>query len=419
MRLYQGGSCYRTENPDFTVFFAPPVRTGNWKRLDGIDLLRGLAIFFVLMNHVNIRLLGAKVLYSKYLPPQLVHLLVWNGQLGVQMFFAVSGFLITSITLRRWGKLAAVNLRGFYLFRFARIAPLLFLLLAVLSGLHLANVHNFVVKAKTGGLIRALLAALTFHVNVLEARRGYLPGSWDILWSLSVEEMFYLFFPLVCRVFGRGKLLLAILCTFVVLGAPGRTVLAHGNEVWSEYGYLGGTEGIALGCLTAILVSRIRLSRSALWALNIVGTATVGLSLIFSVQAYRGWLGRTGLNFTILGLGTCMFIAVTAQTEWKSPRVLTPLLKIGQYSYEVYLTHMFIVFALFDLFLDIGKPMRFVPVLFTATILVAGLLGAAVARLYSEPMNRYLRQRWAVRSEPASVVRALAAVPGGGSSVSG
>ena len=71
------------------------------KRLDGIDLLRGLSIFFVIMNHINIRLLGAGVPYTDFLPAQLVHVLVWNAQLGVQMFFAISGFLITSITMRR------------------------------------------------------------------------------------------------------------------------------------------------------------------------------------------------------------------------------------------------------------------------------------------------------------------------------
>src|SRR5580700_9749985 len=127
----------------------PVTAVGGWRRLDGIDLLRGLAIFFVLMNHVNMRLLIAKVPYTKFLDAQLVHLLVWNGQLGVQMFFAVSGFLITSISLRRWGTLSNVSLRDFYLFRFARIAPLLLLLLTILSGLHLAHVHNFVVTAKT------------------------------------------------------------------------------------------------------------------------------------------------------------------------------------------------------------------------------------------------------------------------------
>ncbi len=72
----------------------------SWRRLDGVDILRGLAILFVLMNHVNMRLRGAKVPYTNGLPEQLVSSLVWNGQLGVQMFFAISGFLITSTTLK-------------------------------------------------------------------------------------------------------------------------------------------------------------------------------------------------------------------------------------------------------------------------------------------------------------------------------
>ena len=343
------------------------------------------------MNHVNIRLLGAQVLYVKFLPAQLVHLLVWNGQLGVQMFFAVSGFLITSISLRRWGSLLRVGLRDFYIFRTARIAPLLLLLLLILSTLHFVHIHNFVVSAKTGGLARALFAALTLHVNVLEARRGYLPANWDILWSLSIEEMFYLFFPLVCWVFGRGKLLIVSLISLVVLGPFGRTVFAHGNEVWQEYSYLGGMEGIALGCLTALVVSRGRFSRSAIRLLGVAGSAIVMASLVFSRQGYTSWLGRTGLNMTLLGVGTCMFIAATAQTQWRSPRPLVPLLKIGRYSYEVYLTHMFVVFGFFGLFLYAGKPMRLVPMLFILTILTSGVLGAAVAALYSEPLNRLIR----------------------------
>ena len=232
------------------------------QRLDGVDLLRGLAIFFVLMNHVNMRLLIAKVAYTDGLPDQVVSSLVWNGQRGVQIFFAVSGFLITSTSLRRWGSLPRVSLGGFYVMRFARIAPLLLLLLSVLSVLHFAGLQHFVVSAKTGGLGRALFAALTFHVNVLEARRGYLPGNWDILWSLSVEEMFYLFFPLVARVFGRGKLFIALLLGFVVVGPFARTVFTLGNEVWKEYSYLGGMDAIALGCLTALLVKRFQFSAS-------------------------------------------------------------------------------------------------------------------------------------------------------------
>jgi peptidoglycan/LPS O-acetylase OafA/YrhL len=390
-----------------------PSRVPSRKRLDGIDLLRGLAIFFVLMNHVNIRLLGADVLYTKFLPAQLVHLLVWNGQLGVQMFFAVSGFLITSITLRRWQSLPRVSLRGFYLLRFARIAPLLLLLLAVLSGLHFVHIHHFVVTEKTGGLGRAILAVLTFHVNVLEARRGYLPGNWDVLWSLSVEEMFYLFFPLVCHVFGRTRLFVVILLGFVMLGPFGRTAFAHGNEIWEEYSYLGGMDGIAWGCLTALIVSRMRFSRAWIWIFGAGGAVIVALSLVFSWQAYRGWLGRTGLNMTVLAVGTCMFIAATAQTERRAPRCLRPLLKIGQYSYEIYLTHMFVVFGLFDLFLFAGSRMRLVPVLFIFTIAASGALGALVAYVYSEPLNLFLRHRFGTdRNKRVSEVDSkIASVP--------
>jgi peptidoglycan/LPS O-acetylase OafA/YrhL len=371
---------------------AAPSR--SWTRLDGVDLLRGLAIFFVVMNHINIRLIGADVPYTKGLPKQLVHMFVWNGQLGVQMFFVVSGFLITSISLRRWSLLSRISLRDFYILRFARIAPLLLALLAILSALHFVRVPHFIVTDETGGLGRALLAALTFHVNVLEARHGYLPANWDILWSLSVEEMFYLFFPLIARVLGRSYWFTVLLLAFVVLGPFDRTVWAHGNEIWQEYGYLGGMEGIALGCLTALVVSRIRFSRVIVRTLGISGTAIVSCSLIFSWQGYTGWLGRTGLNMTVLGVGTALFISATAQTRWQSPRLLSPLLRIGQYSYEVYLTHMFVVWAFFALFLKAGSRMPLVPLLFVVTILCAGALGFLVSRYYSEPLNRKLRNRF-------------------------
>jgi peptidoglycan/LPS O-acetylase OafA/YrhL len=385
------------DNEDVAYSEAPRVLA--WKRLDGIDLLRGLSIFFVLMNHISNRLLGADVPYTHLLPAQLVHILVWNAQLGVQMFFVISGFLITSITIRRWGSLPQVSLRGFYRFRFARIAPLLLLLLAVLCTLHFADMHHYVVPPEKGGLGRALLAALTFHLNELEIHRGYLPGNWDILWSLSIEEMFYLFFPLAClllagkKLFGRNVVFPALLFVFVILGPFGRTRFAHGNEIAEDYSYLGGMEGISWGCLTALALSRRHFSRRAIWALGIAGTVVVSASLIFSWQAYRGWLGKTGLNFTLLGVGTCMFIAATAQTQWRSPRILAPLVRMGRYSYEIYLTHMFVVFTFFDVFLHAGKPMRGVPVLFVLTILVAALLGAGVANLYSEPANRFLRNR--------------------------
>ena len=334
------------------------------------------------MNHVNVRLRIAQIPYAAGLPRQLVGALVWNGQPGVQIFFAISGFLITAMTLRRWEKPSQVSLSGFYLLRFARIAPLLILLLAVLSGLHFAGLHDFVVTAKTGGIWRALFAALTFHINVLEARRGYLPGNWDILWSLSIEEVFYLFFPLVSRLLARTKFLILLLAGFVLLGPFARTILAHGSELWKEYSYLGGMDAIALGCLTALVSTQFRLTGRTLRAIAMLGAALTIFILCFPAQPANRALERIGLDMTVLAFGICLLITAAAQSNWKSPRLLFPLLLLGQYSYEVYLTHMFVVFALFHAFLSTGRHMAAVPILFLSVSVVSGLLGRFVARTF-------------------------------------
>jgi peptidoglycan/LPS O-acetylase OafA/YrhL len=369
------------------------VQARRWTRLDGVDCLRSLAIVYVLLNHVNMRLWGAQIPYTQALPRQLVTALVWQGQAGVQIFFAVSGFLITATAIRRWGALSQVPLREFYGIRLARIAPLLLTLLVVLSALHLAQSTDYVVSEKVGGLRGALTAALTLRVGLLEATKGYLPGSWDILWSLSVEELFYLCFPVACRLLGRGRGLMLLLLTLVALGPFARTVLTHGNEVWYEYSYLGGMDAIAMGCLTAMGFARLRLSRGMLRALCGVGLALMVFRLCFWREVARLGLERLGLGMTLLAVGTCLVIAAAAQTEWTAPRWLRPLLAYGRRSYEVYLTHMFVVFAGFGLFLKLGGPLRLVPVLFVGVIVLAGVLGEVVGRFFSEPANRWLRAR--------------------------
>jgi peptidoglycan/LPS O-acetylase OafA/YrhL len=354
-------------------------------RIDGIDALRTLAILFVLMNHVNVRLSIAKVPFKQGLPYNLVHELFYNGQNGVRIFFAISGFLITSMAIRRWGSLEKVDLRRFYVFRFARIAPLLLILLAVLSALHFLGFKDFVVTEKRGGFWNALLAALTFHINWRESQTGYLPGNWDILWSLSVEEVFYLGFPVVCR-WVRGGWLVALLGGLVAIGPFARTVLAKGHPLWADYSYLSGMDAIALGCLTAMLLAGRELPRWALWTSGLAGVGMMAAVLGFSIPV----LDKSGLDMTVLAIGTCLLIVPAVQT---GVGVIAPLIRLGQRSYEVYITHMFVVFAFFNWFVAAGKPMWAVPWLFGVTILVAALLGEFVARLYSEPMNYWLRER--------------------------
>ena len=71
-----------------------------------------------------------------------------------------------------------------------------------------------------------------------------------------------------------------------------------------------------------------------------------------------------------------------------------PLLLLGRRSYEIYLTHMFVVFTLFGAFQSAAPSLVAIPVMFISVIVLSGLLGELVARFYSEPMNRWLRQRF-------------------------
>jgi peptidoglycan/LPS O-acetylase OafA/YrhL len=341
---------------------------------------------------MRLAIAGIPYVSDTYKP--LIGCLVWNGQFGVQIFFAVSGFLITSTSLRRWGVLSNVSLRDFYLLRMARIAPMLLALLGVLTALHYANVSPFVVSEKSGGIGRALLAALTFHVNLLQAHRGWLPANWGVLWSLSVEESFYLFFPLLARLLGRTKVFSVVLLGFVALGPLARTIFAHGNGIWEEQSYLGGMDAIALGCLTALLVCRVRLSRTTLGVMAFAGATLIVSILVGSRLVYAPLITRLGLDMTIIALGTCMVTIAAAQTQWKGPHLLTPLLRLGRCSYEVYLTHMFVVFLFFAIFVKLGSPIWSVPLLFVVTVVVSAATGDLVARFFSEPVNRSLREHW-------------------------
>jgi peptidoglycan/LPS O-acetylase OafA/YrhL len=367
-------------------------------RLDGVDVLRGLSILAVVLLHIRLRMLFvAHINLKPAMPYWLFHPLFTNGDYGVTVFFAISGFLIALTSLRRFGSLAAMRPRLFYRIRFARIAPLLLLILAVLSLLHLGHADGFRIPAKTTTLPRALLAALTFHLNWLEAVRGYLPANWDVLWSLSVEEMFYLFFPLVCVALLRWKrgaiLFVMLLSAFVVMGPFARTTWTA-NEIWQEKTYLGGMDGIALGVLTALLTDlflrrRKTLRAAWLWAIQGAGAAMVMLILFWPRWHWMHWLGKTGLDCTVLASGSCLVIFATTVRGTAGRLWTAPIRWFGRHSYEIYMTHEFLVVWGTALYLRWHRgPLA---AWIVGMVVLSAPVGWAVARYFSEPMNRRLR----------------------------
>ena len=381
-------------------------------RVPGIDLLRGLCIVAVVLHHINLRIHFRDSSLGQLLGPAANRALFWNGYYGVRVFFVISGFLITSWSLKRWGRLGQLNWRQFYRMRFARIMPCLAGLLLVLALLDRLGVPRFIINTQHTSLARALIAALSFHVNWLEARTGYLPASWDVLWSLSVEEVFYVFFPLLCTALRRQALLIAVLTCFVLIGPFVRVHTQ--NELWADYGYLACMDGIALGCLAAMVAAKIRLSNKANLAFRISGVILCLLIMVFRGIAVRLALYKAGLDVTLLEIGSALLlIALQQNSERRADNISenptgapglnrvsehlhrpTAFLRwFGRNSYEVYLTHMFAVWPMVGLFFYFHQSIHLAPLWFLATLALAGGLGYLVARFYSEPLNQKLRTR--------------------------
>jgi len=401
------------------------------KRVPGIDLLRGLCIVAVVLHHINLRIHFRDSSLGQLIGTAANRVLFWNGYYGVRMFFVISGFLITTWSLKRWGSLSHLDRRQFYLMRFARIVPCLVGLLVLLSLLDRMGVPRFTINTQHTSLGRALLAALTFHVNWLEARTGYLPAAWDVLWSLSVEEVFYVFFPLLCTLLRKPALLIGLFSCFVIAG-PFARVQTH-NELWADYGYLSCMDGIALGCLAAMLAAKVRFSHKSNLALRISGTLLCLLITVFRGTAARLALYKVGLDVTALQVGAALLVialqqSFEAHTTLDQPPLLSPSVRtrsavmvrglgialfrstgflrwFGRNSYEVYLTHMLVVWPMVGLFFHFRQSLNTAVIWFLSITVLTGLAGHVLARSYSDPLNRRLRAGlW--QAKPKSAVAA-------------
>jgi peptidoglycan/LPS O-acetylase OafA/YrhL len=357
------------------------------QRNPGIDLLRGLSIVLVIIHHtVSFRLPLRKTALAELMPARVINALSYNGYEAVFIFFVISGFLIASNALSRWGSLPKLDVRAFYKRRAARILPCLLLLVLLLSGLHLASVHDYVIEKPGQSLGRAIFSALGLHLNWYEGKYGYLPGSWDVLWSLSIEEVFYLAFPLVCISLGRTRFFVPALA-ILALSLPWTHAALAGNEIWQEKAYLPGMSAIATGVLAALLAKRLK--PRWIWPLTLFGIAGIAAVLCFEDLLWRYLKDGTMLLLTVSSAAlviACHWSAkgAFAGTGW--------LRSFGRLSYECYLTHMFVVLGILQLSKAVypGVTHRYLWTL--PALALSWLLGYAVARLVSIPAEEYLRR---------------------------
>ena len=214
-------------------------------KIKGLDGLRAISVVLVILTHLHVHLAAKNAGWiNDGAAP------IFSGETGVQIFFVLSGFLITSLLIKEFDSTGTVSLRNFYIRRALRILPLYFLCV----GLTFA-VDAFVWPVASNP---ALLFAATFNTS-------FIPRAWysSILghtWSLSVEEHFYIFWPAALLLFyrfalGRAARHLLIAITISLIGAA----FAARSDALSNAFFVGrwsvfAGAWIAIGCLAAIIV---------------------------------------------------------------------------------------------------------------------------------------------------------------------
>ena len=380
---------------------APILRS----RMPELDTLRGIAVLSVVFFHAFGFEFGIKGLSG--IPKYLVAATL-PGWVGVNLFFVLSGFLITGILIDTRSR--EDYYRRFYLRRALRILPIYYAVLILLA-----------VFSRTGIIARPASWAFLGLSFIYLANVTNLFGvtmQYGVLWSLAVEEHFYLLWPTVAKFFSRRGL--TIVAALICVGCP----LLRAIYFWRGYDSGDGytwlcADGLALGALLAI-AARGRFRARSQFVRLAIGTLAVSLVMfivgaplgIFRASQILGFTLRdTTLNLFFLGLISATLVLGTSRWRWAVNH--RSLQFLGEISYGVYLIHM-LVFDVVDRAYSrvapglIAKPGNFS--LIVLRFCVGGAATVAVAYLsrwyFEEPFLR-LKDRLSQRTsapEHASVL---------------
>ena len=360
-----------------------------------IDILRGVSILLVLIHHFNI----PYKLHDTFLGiliggESLSTLIARNGNYGVTMFFVISGFLITQHTLQRSGSLAQIKLKDFYIRRLARIIPCLVLLVAMVSVLGSLGLQPFLNQSPNGEEVSyavTILSALSFWMNLLIIEYGWVNYALGALWSLSVEEVFYLAFPVLCLALGRGKGFIVFLLA-VIAYAPYFRALHFGEESGAYlYHYFSSFDGIAIGCLTAMYVQHFKAS---IYNPKVIVAVTAFLMTALYFYAPIKEVSTWGISVFALLTALLIFCFIHDPKVKPTSSTARSLVWIGQRSYEMYMFHLIILGLMRVVYFPkdtlAAEKLMLLPVYFIAVF----ILSWAIEKYYSTPLNLKIRQSW-------------------------
>jgi peptidoglycan/LPS O-acetylase OafA/YrhL len=362
---------------------SPPAATALGYRPE-LDGLRALAVAAVMLFHANVS-------WAK------------GGFLGVDVFFVLSGFLITRLLLEERELTGHVALLRFYLRRILRLFPALVvvsLACAIYAAIWLP--HDQLVRT-----LHDVFATATYHMNWVQALHRQPPfGLLDHAWSLSIEEQFYVLWPLVLigahRLGGVRGVAVAALAGALASAALRLALIHHGSpDIRVYFGLDTHADGLLMGCALAALtllwagLPDAFTHRGSRWigpaALVVIAIAASTVSL--TSRALYEW------GYLLFVLATTLLIAdLYSRGLTSRPLHHEPFVAIGRISYGLYLWHWPVFLVLNGGRIHWG----FVP-LTILRLLVSGLMATLSFVLVERPFLR-LKQRL----EPALLARSRA-----------
>lgn len=291
-------------------------------RLDVLDAVRGVAILLVVGYHASFR-------FATHPLDPAAGFLASMGWIGVDVFFALSGFLIVSILAR---DSRAGDIRGFFRRRFFRIVPIFLAAIAVYA------VGSYVTGADFENFGRLWIPALLLNGWLIPVL-GVEDVPFTITWSLSVEEFAYLALGLAAL--ASHSRLRSMVLAFVVVAVAVRLTVLAANLFPVELLYYfvpARLDAIAFGGLGALgYYARFLKARSATLA---AGAATFGLILAFHWTKSEPWL-LPSVGYTLFGLVCGAWVTGLAGVSTPAGPLVRALASIGRLSYFIYLFHMF------------------------------------------------------------------------------
>lgn len=296
--------------------------------LPSLDGWRAIAIALVLLSH-------GWASHGAQDAPEYLRFLTLQGNFGVRIFFVISGFLITLLLLKEHAESGSINIRYFYIRRVLRIFPVYFAFLAVLGAASFAGLYE--------DSLSSWLGSITFTRNMF----GQGLSATSHLWSIAVEEQFYILWPMSLVALGlvqnRRRALLVLLAV-IVAAFTARLTPCNGNNfvclrLLSDKSALKYADCLAVGCVMAFWVvgwPRL-LPRSQL--VFFVPFAALVASALLVASSSVGWSVLVLTQALLTGI--CLVASITTRPVGIYRFLNNPaIVALGVLSYSLYIWHM-------------------------------------------------------------------------------